>query len=65
MMKEMKIVQRLNVKDSTTVKCETKVIKSKICDYSDAYILVTGNITETGGNENTASKLHLKIVLHL
>ena len=28
--------------DSTTVKFETKVIKSSLCDYSDAYILVTG-----------------------
>ena len=25
-------------KDSTTVKYETKVIKSNLCDYSDAYI---------------------------
>ena len=39
--------------DSTTVKFETKVIKSNLCDYSDAYILVTWNITETGCNDNT------------
>ena len=39
--------------DSTTVKFETKVIKSNLCDYSDAYILVTGNITATGGDANT------------
>ena len=39
--------------DSTTVKFETKVIKSSLCDYSDAYILVTGNITATGGDANT------------
>ena len=38
---------------STTAKFETKVIKSSLCDYSDAYILVTGNITATGGNNNT------------
>ena len=37
---------------STTVKLETKVIKSNLCDYSDAYILVTGNITATGGDPN-------------
>ena len=35
--------------DSTTVKFETKVIKSNLCDYSDAYILVTGHITATDG----------------
>ena len=38
--------------DSTTVKFETKVIKSSLCDYSDAYILVTGNITATDGDAN-------------
>ena len=38
---------------STTVKFETKVIKSNLCDYSDTYILVTGNITAIGGNANT------------
>ena len=39
--------------DSATVKFETKVIKSNLCDYSDAYILVTGNITAIGGDANT------------
>ena len=39
--------------DSATVKFETKVIKSNLCDYSDAYIPVTGNITATGGDANT------------
>ena len=38
--------------DSTTVKFETKVIKSNLCDYSDAYVLVTGNITATGDGAN-------------
>ena len=39
--------------DGATVKFETKAIKSNRCDYSDAYILVTGDITATGGNTNT------------
>ena len=39
--------------DSTTIKFEIKVIKSNICDHSDAYILATGNITTTGGDANT------------
>ena len=34
---------RGNENDST-IKFETKVIKSNFCDYSDAYILVTGDI---------------------
>ena len=38
---------------SITIKFETKVIKSNLCDYSDTYIFVTGNITAAGGNVNT------------
>ena len=38
--------------DSTTTKFETKVIKSNLCDYSDAHILVTGDITATGGGDD-------------
>ena len=30
--------------NGTTIKFETKVIKPNLCDYSDTYILVTGNI---------------------
>ena len=39
--------------DSTTIKFETKIIKSNLCDYSDTYILVTGDIRAIGGNANT------------
>ena len=39
--------------DNKIVKFETRVIKSNLCDYSDAYILVTGDITATGGNAGT------------
>ena len=35
------------------IKFLTKSIKSSLCDYSDAYILVTGNITVAGGDANT------------
>ena len=38
--------------NSTTIKFETKFIKSNLCDYSDAYILVTGDITIRNGSEN-------------
>ena len=37
---------RGNENDST-IKFETKVIKPDLCDYSDAYILVTGDIKVT------------------
>ena len=49
--------------DSTTVKFETKVIKSNLCDYSDAYILVTWIYQQQV--VMIILELHLKIVLHL
>ena len=42
--------------DSTTIKFETKVIKPNLCDYSDAYILVTGNIQNKPANSVVAFK---------
>ena len=39
--------------NGTTIKFETQVIKSNFYDYWDAYILVTGDITVTNGDENT------------
>ena len=38
---------RGNENDST-IKFETKVIEPNLCDYSDAYILVTGDTKITG-----------------
>ena len=37
-------------KQGDTIKFETETIKSSLCDYSDAFILVTGNITVTADN---------------
>ena len=45
-----------NGEDGTTVKFETKVIKPNLCDYSDAYILVTGNIQNKPANSVVAFK---------
>ena len=39
-------------KQGDTIKFETQTIKSILCDYSDAFILVTGNIT-VAANNNT------------
>ena len=39
-------------KQGDTIKFETETIKSSLCDYSDAFILVTGNIT-VDANNNT------------
>ena len=35
-----------------TIKFDTKVIKPNLCDYSDAYILITGDIAIVNGNPN-------------
>ena len=51
-----------NANDSS-IKFETKVIKLSLCDYSDEYILVTGDITAAGGDENT--NIVFKNMLHL
>ena len=45
-----------NGEDGTTIKFETKVIKPNLCDYSDAYILVTGNIQNKPANSLVAFK---------
>ena len=39
-------------KQGDTIKFETETIKSSLCDYSDAFILVTGNIA-VAANNNT------------
>ena len=51
--------------DSTTVKFETKVIKSNLCDYSDAYIHVTGDITATGGDAFKSCASFTKCITHI
>ena len=45
-----------NGEDSTTIIFETKVIKPNLCDYSAAYILVTGNIQNKPANSVVAFK---------
>ena len=35
------------------IKFFTSSLESSLCDYSDVYILVTGNIIVTGSNANT------------
>ena len=38
-------------KQGDTIKFETETIKSSLCDYSDTFILVTGNITVAANNK--------------
>ena len=42
-----------NCSQNDEIKFLTRSIESSLCDYSDAYILVTGNISVTPNNETT------------
>ena len=42
-----------NYSTDKEIKFLIRSIESSHCDYSDAYILLTGNINVTGGNANT------------
>ena len=60
---------RGNENDST-IKSETKVIKPNLCDYSDAYIIVTGgiNVADVAAKTNVAFKncaLFTRCVTHI
>ena len=54
-----------NYSSKNEFKFFTSSLESSLCDYSGAYISVTGNTTVTGGNANTKvafkSCAHLKI----
>ena len=41
---------------SNDIKFKTTMLRSNLCDYADAYILVKGNITITGAGNNDAIK---------
>ena len=47
---------------NSQIKCKTSMLKSSLYDYSDAYVLVTGDITAVGaGATNTAIQQDKKI----
>ena len=52
-----------NYSHENPIKFLTSSLESNLCDYFDAYILVTGDITVAGADDNT--KLNFKIVHHL
>ena len=41
---------------SNDIKFKTTMLRSSLCDYADAYILVKGTITITGAGNNDATK---------
>ena len=51
-----------------TIKFETKTIKSNLCDYTDAYILVIGNIENKSNNASVCFKSYApftKCITHI
>ena len=42
-----------NYSHQNPIRFPTNSLELSICDYSDAYILVTGNIAVAGGDNNT------------
>ena len=56
-----------------SIKFKTTMLRSNLCDYADAYILVKGTITITGHGDDAAARQadeevkvqYLKIVHHL
>ena len=51
-----------NYSPENKIKFLTSSLETSFCDYSDAYVLVTGNIAVTGGDANT--KVAFKTVHH-
>ena len=41
---------------NSQIKFKTTMLKSSLCDYSDAYILVKGRITITGAGNDAAAR---------
>ena len=51
--------------ENTKIKLKITVIKSSLCGYSDAYILVKRTMTATGGNadaERKADERHKELI---
>ena len=47
------------------IRFKTSMLRSDLCEYSDAYIVVKGNITVSASATANADLEHLKIMHHL
>ena len=53
----VEIIDELRGKyDSSSIKFKTSVVKSNLCDYSDAYIYVSGTMIVTGAWDDDNEK---------
>ena len=46
---------------NSQIKFKTTMLKSSLCDYSDAYILAKGTITITGAGADAAARQEIKV----
>ena len=53
---EINYESRGTYSDDKQLKFKTTMLKSSLCDYSDAYILVKGAITITGEGNDAAAR---------
>ena len=56
-----------NYSPDKEIRIKTSMLRSDLCDYSDAYIVAKGDITLEGNNDANKRKkiLRLKIMYHL
>ena len=55
-MAEINDKSRRTYKKSSQIKFKTSMLRSNVCDYSDAYIVVSGTIKITGLEHDDAEK---------
>ena len=53
---EINVESRGTYNVNSQIKFKTTMLKSSLCDYSDAYILVKGTITITGAGDDAAAR---------
>ena len=53
---EINVELRVTYNVNSQIKFKTTMLKSSLCDYSDAYILVKGTITIAGAGDNAAAR---------
>ena len=50
---------------NNSIKFETEIIKASLCDYSDAFNLVTGDTTVTANNDKDVAFKNCALFLHV
>ena len=62
----VKVNSLLNTyKENKSIRFKTPMLRSNLCDYSDAYILVKGTITVAGNNQRDRQNRPLILIFHV